>query len=71
MTPCISNFLNEGGEITHKNNKHFDNLMKYLDESLCTLYEELNGQNFEHIFVIIIESIGNSMFNVVDTNLKV
>lgn len=71
MTPCISTFLNEGTEVTQKNNKYLDNLLHYLDENLSILSEELSEKNFEHIFDIIIESIGNLMFNVVNTNLKV
>lgn len=71
MTPCIRAFLNEGGEVTQKDNKYLDNLMRYLEPNLCILCDELNEKNFEHIFEIIIETIGNLIFNVVNTNMKV
>lgn len=71
MSPEISKFLIEGGEVINTNNTHLDNLMQYLDENLCTLSNELNEENFQRILDIIVEQIATIMFNLIKTNLDV
>lgn len=71
MTPDITQFLTEGGEVLNENNKHVDNLIQYLDESLCTLINELDEKNFHLILEILTEQIFAITFNVIGTNLEV
>lgn len=71
MSPEISKFLIEGGEVIHTNSKHLDDLMQYLDENLCTLSTELNEENFQLILDIILEQISNLMFHLIYTNVDV
>lgn len=71
MTPCMRAFLNKGVEVTQKNNEYLNNLMRYLDANLSILGDELDENHFERVFEIIIETIGNLIFNVVNTNMKV
>lgn len=71
MSPEMSKFLIEGGEVINTNNNHLDNLMQYLDENLCTLSNELNEENFQRILDIIIDQIASIMFNLIQNNLEV
>lgn len=71
MSPEISKFLIEGGEVLNTNNKHLDNLMQYLDDNLCTLSNELNEENFQRILDIIVDQVANVMFNLIQSNLEV
>lgn len=71
MSPEISKFLIEGGEVLNTNNKHLDNLMQYLDDNLCTLSNELNEENFPRILAIIVDQVANVMFNLIQSNLEV
>lgn len=71
MSPEMSKFLMEGAEVINTNNKHLDNLMLYLDESLCTLSNELNEENFQRILDIIVDQIANIMYNLIQSNLEV
>ncbi|XP_025408650.1 protein unc-13 homolog 4B isoform X2 [Sipha flava] len=69
MSPEMSKFLIEGAEV-NTNNKHLDNLMLYLDESLCTLSNELNEENFQRILDIIVDQIANIMYHLIQCNLE-
>lgn len=71
MSPEMSKFLMEGAEVINTNNKHLDNLMQYLDESLCTLSHELNEENFQRILDVIVDQIANIMYNLIRSNLEV
>lgn len=71
MSPEISKFLIEGGEVLNTNNKHLDNLMQYLDDNLCTLSNELNEENFQRILDIIVDQIATIMFNLIQNNIEV
>lgn len=71
MSPEISKFLIEGGEVLNTNNKHLDNLMQYLDDNLCTLSNELNEENFQRILDIIVDQVANVMYNLIQSNLEV
>lgn len=71
MSPEMSKFLIEGAEVINTNNKHLDNLMLYLDESLCTLSNELNEENFQRILDIIVDQIANIMYHLIQSNLEV
>lgn len=71
MSPEISKFLIEGGEVLNTNSKHLDNLMQYLDDNLCTLSNELNEENFQRILDIIVDQVANVMFNLIQSNLEV
>lgn len=71
MSPEISKFLIEGGEVINTNTNHLDNLMQYLDENLCTLSNELNEENFQRILDIIIDQIASIMFSLIQNNLEV
>lgn len=71
MSPEMSKFLMEGGEVINTNSNNLDNLMQYLDENLCTLSSELNEENFQRILDIIIDQIANMMFTLIQNNLEV
>lgn len=71
MSPEMSKFLIEGGEVINTNNTHLENLMQYLDENLCTLNDELNEENFQRILDIMVDQIATIMFNLIQNNLEV
>lgn len=72
MTPEINKFLSQVGEtVVNSKNIRLENVMQYLDESLCTLSNELNEEHFKLILDIIIEQIVTLTFNLIHTNLEV
>lgn len=71
MAPEMNKFLIEGGEVINTNNNNLDNLIQYLDESLCTLNSELNEENFQRILDIIVEKLAVLMHNLIQMNLEV
>lgn len=72
MTPEINYFLSQVGEtVVNSKNVRLDNLKQYLDESLCTLSNELDKEHFKLILDLIIEQIVTLTFNLIHTNLEV
>lgn len=71
MAPDITKFLIDGVEVPQIDNEHLENLIQYLDESLCTLNDELDEEHFQLILEILFERIFVITFNVVDINLEV
>lgn len=72
MTPEINKFLNQVGEtIINAKNLHLENLMQYLDESLCILSSEFNEDHFKLTLDLITEQIVTLIFNLIHTNLEV
>ncbi|XP_050543331.1 protein unc-13 homolog 4B isoform X2 [Daktulosphaira vitifoliae] len=70
MSPEMSKFLIEGSETINTNNNHLDNLMQYLDESLCTLSNELNEENFQRILDIIVEQLASIMNGLIQKSVE-
>lgn len=71
MTPQITIFLTDGVEVLQTDKKHWENLIPYLDESLCTLNNELNEEHFRLILEILVERIFAITFEVIDKNVEV
>lgn len=71
MTPDITKFLTDGVEVPRTDKTHWENLIPLLDESLCTLNNELNDEHFQLILEILVERIFAITFDVVDKNIEV
>lgn len=71
MTPEINKWLSQSGDTVNSKNIHLENLMQYLDESLCILSHELNEDHFKLTLDLITEQLVTLMFNIIHTNVKV
>lgn len=71
MTPDITKFLTDGVEALQTDKKHWENLIPHLDDSLCTLNNELNEEHFRLILEILVERMFTITFDVIDKNVEV
>lgn len=71
MTPAMKKLLIEGAELLHQDSNSIDKVMRYLDNNLATLHEELNEDNFERILEIIWDYLGNILTDLIQSNIEV
>lgn len=71
MSPQLKKFLQEGAEVLHEDSNSMDRLMMYMEESLATLYAELNEMNFQRILDAIWIELSIILLELVQTNLDV
>ncbi|KAF2898858.1 hypothetical protein ILUMI_07316 [Ignelater luminosus] len=70
MTPAMKKLLIEGAELLHQDSNSIDKVMRYLDNNLATLHEELNEDNFERILEIIWDYLGNILTDLIQSNIE-
>ena len=70
MSPAMKKLLIEGAEIFHQDSNSIDKVMRYLDNNLATLYEELNEDNFNRILEIIWGNLGNILYELIHSNIE-
>lgn len=71
MSPSMRRFLTEGAELLHQDSNSMDRLMMYLEDSLKTLYEELNEVNFGRVLDTIWVELSAILYDLVQANLDV
>lgn len=71
MSPQMKKFLQEGAEVLHEDSNSMDRLMMYMEDSLATLYAELNEMNFQRILDAIWIELSIILLELVQTNLDV
>lgn len=71
MSPQMKKFLQEGAEVLHEDSNSMDRLMMYMEESLATLYAELNEMNFQRILDAIWIELSIILLELVQVNLEV
>lgn len=70
MSPAMKKLLIEGAEILHQDSNSIHRVMRYLDNNLATLYEELNEDNFNRILDIIWGNLGNILYDLIHSNIE-
>lgn len=71
MSPQMRKFLQEGAEVLHEDSNSMDRLMLYMEESLTTLFAELNETNFHRILDAIWLELSIILLELVQVNLDV
>lgn len=71
MSPQMRKFLQEGAEVLHEDSNSMDRLMLYMEESLTTLFAELNETNFQRILDAIWLELSIILLELVQVNLDV
>lgn len=67
MMPTINRLMMQ----LNKEQNNVDELMKYLDDTLCVLNTHLSSDNFKHIFNKIWRNVSDSMCSIMENNMKV
>ncbi|KAF5296761.1 hypothetical protein FQR65_LT10162 [Abscondita terminalis] len=70
MGPAMKKLLIEGAELLNQDSNSIDRVMRYLDNNLATLYEELNEDNFNRILEIIWGHLGNILYELIQSNIE-
>lgn len=71
MIPAMRKLLIEGAELLHQDSNSIDKVMRYLDNNLAKLHEELNEDNFTRILEIIWDYLGNILHELIQSNIEV
>lgn len=71
MSPQMQRFLKEGAEVLHEDSNSLDRLMLYMEDSLATLYAELDETNFQRILDAIWVELSIILLDLVQSNLEV
>lgn len=71
MSPQMERFLKEGAEVLHEDSNSLDRLMMYMEDSLGTLYAELDETNFQRILEAIWKELSIILLHLVQSNLDV
>jgi len=66
----MKKLLIEGAELLHQDSNSIDKVMRYLDNNLAALHEELNEDNFNRILEIIWEYLGNILNELIQSNIE-
>lgn len=61
----------EGAELIDTTSNSMERLLQYLDSNLTTLHDYLNEDNFERILFVIWDTISESLYQLVHSNLEV
>lgn len=67
MMPTINRFMMH----LNKEQNNVDELMKYLDDTLCVLSTHLSSDNFKHILDTIWRNVSDSVCSFMENNMKV
>ncbi|XP_022905569.2 protein unc-13 homolog 4B isoform X2 [Onthophagus taurus] len=70
MTPSMKRLLIEGAELFQQDCNSIDKVMRYLDDNLHTLHDQLNEENFSRILDIIFIYLNNILTDLIQSNLE-
>lgn len=70
MSPQMRRFLCEGAELYDQDSNAMDRMMMYMEDSLKTMYSELNEDNFFHVLDAIWLEISCILYDLVQSSLE-
>ncbi|XP_017783309.1 PREDICTED: protein unc-13 homolog D isoform X2 [Nicrophorus vespilloides] len=70
MCPSMKRLLVEGAELYNQDNNSIDRVLRYLDNNLATLHEELNEENFNKTLDIIWAQLATILEELIQSNLE-
>ena len=71
MCPSMKRLLIEGAELFHQDSNSVDKVMRYLDDNLHMMHDNLNEENFNRILEIIWSCLNSILKDLIQSNLEV
>ncbi|XP_044262026.1 protein unc-13 homolog 4B isoform X2 [Tribolium madens] len=70
MVPAMKRLLIEGAELFNQDSNSIDRLMRYVDNNLSTLHNELNEENFNRVLEIVWDNLDTILKEIIQSNLE-
>jgi BAI1-associated protein 3 len=70
MNPSMRRYLTEGAELFDTDSNSMEKMMRYMEDSLKTLYNELNEDNFNRVLDAIWVEISCILFDLVHSSIE-
>ncbi|XP_044739455.1 protein unc-13 homolog 4B isoform X2 [Chrysoperla carnea] len=70
MVPPMRRLLIEGAELLPTDSNSMDRIMRYLDDNLATLHEQLNEDNFQRVLDVLWDNVAEILSNILETNIE-